>query len=456
VPVNDAAEAADGAEVGDTAGATEEEKTEAEVEASAPAGPRGTITHEQQSAALHHLETAVARLSGLVRSEPFFSAAAAAVRRLGPAPSTLVAREEGLGWRRLLAAAASHGAPAVEPALAACLAGDGGPAPLPPAVARGVGAWQSHRIGQAARLCTLQLALAAHTAAGTAATAAALLSTLLGALSALGQGMKRPAVVLAHVAVDAVFRLCQATAPADRPRPRLQLDRAVKNKVLHAILGSKEEAEQRVSFPELAVVLTPPPHGDAAADNRSSLAGWRHDCLDATLPVAPDWTFQCLFDLSGAPFAQWLCALAALGAPAVSDQAEGASVDDEVQTLYNVLRLASPENSHRWVDPDAHARSATADDDDTGDVDDVNNDDPWAPPPAAVHAFTHLLTAAARRAAHARTAQPQPQPQRGPLVAAFVAAAHREVAHALGSVGVRRVREHRGDLTRTAQASAYG
>ena len=149
------------------------------------------------------------------------------------------------------------------------------------------------------------------------------------------------------------------------------------------------------------------------------------------------------------------------GEEAAEVRATGEEVQKEVQTLYTVLRLASPENSHRWVDVEGHGRALDAGEGEGqcagpgegSDDDEGEEGDPLAPSPAAVSAFTRLLVAAARRAARAGAAH---RPQRFSLVAAFVTAAQREVSHALGPLGVRRVQEHRGDLALSAQASAYG
>ena len=174
---------------------------------------------------------------------------------------------------------------------------------LPPAVARGLYVWQMHRLLQAERICILQVRLAAasahtihdHRRRDHDHDQGMVLTAALRCLCALSQGMKRQVIILAHASVDAIFEygghhqqrhhqhdpMLSSCLDLPPPAPTTQcsasLDRVVKNKVLWSILGDKDEAENRVSFAELSVLLPKP---DCPTNRRLSTGDDDHAVLN--------------------------------------------------------------------------------------------------------------------------------------------------------------------------------
>jgi hypothetical protein len=101
----------------------------------------------------------------------------------------------------------------------------------------------------------------------------------------------------------------------------------LRSKMLFFLLGSKKDADRRISYGDSAVILggTYPPKKDhrkipkypqsvqkdfkIKSKGLGNLCDWRDDYHDSKLPVPTGWPLRALEELSGEDFVQWLVAL---------------------------------------------------------------------------------------------------------------------------------------------------
>ena len=144
----------------------------------------------------------------------------------------------------------------------------------------------------------------------------------------------------------------------------------LKNKLLFLLLGSKEESDKRVCFSDFATILKPSSFNDQPDGSLMNMTDWKNDYHDSTVPLRMDWPVECLSGLTGENFERWLCVLSCLGkipergssqSTAIcrenSDGTYNVNTDRQpyslllssgVDNLYGLLRLACPDQGHRW------------------------------------------------------------------------------------------------------------
>ena len=144
----------------------------------------------------------------------------------------------------------------------------------------------------------------------------------------------------------------------------------LKNKLLFLLLGSKEESDKRVCFSDFATILKPSSFDDQPDSSLMNMTDWKNDYHDSTVPLRMDWPVECLSGLTGDNFERWLCVLSNLGKiperessqpnarhREKSDGTFNVNTDRQpyslllspgVDNLYGLLRLACPDQGHRW------------------------------------------------------------------------------------------------------------
>jgi hypothetical protein len=141
----------------------------------------------------------------------------------------------------------------------------------------------------------------------------------------------------------------------------------LKSEVLNNILGTKDDFNTRLNYSDFAVILESQKKvqitGNISAKHSPvarSLCDWKNDYLDSKLPVKCSWPLDCLGTFSGDQFERWLVILASHESRASSleiiDQNRGEkmttsvlSISAVVSNIHKLLKLACPEEGHRWV-----------------------------------------------------------------------------------------------------------
>ena len=156
----------------------------------------------------------------------------------------------------------------------------------------------------------------------------------------------------------------------------------LRNKILFLLLGSREECEKRVCFSDFSTILKPADFDSSTSASQTgggngpvNMADWKNDYHDSTLPVRMDWPVECLSGLTGGDFEEWLSVLSMdsihVGnsdqdhvevVAIISEESDIASdvcayrrpcphtflLSSGVENLYGLLRLACPDQGHRW------------------------------------------------------------------------------------------------------------
>lgn len=144
----------------------------------------------------------------------------------------------------------------------------------------------------------------------------------------------------------------------------------LKLNVLDNILGIKDQFNNRPNYLDFAVILKSQkmiskdvikPHNKSVVI--TNLCDWKNDYYDSKLPVKCSWPLDCLGSFSGENFERWLVLLANESKPSLEEMIVGfmaengrglkaaslLSASSAVSNIYKLLKLACPDEGHRWV-----------------------------------------------------------------------------------------------------------
>jgi hypothetical protein len=280
----------------------------------------------------------------------------------------------------------------------------------PPVVAQGLYAWQSHRILQLLMLNDLQLFNEGFRVDVVDRTS--VITGVLKCMHSMGQGMKGKVVQMALIVISGIFsKMNEASndnstsclidnggesTDTERTENASTKNQLIKNKIpfvenghaiviknetndqnlveykkimglkseiLNNILGIKDDFNTRLNYSDFAVILESQIIGNVSSKHSpvaKNLCDWKNDYLDSRLPVKCSWPLDCLGSFSGDQFERWLLILATYESQASSleiiDQSRGEkmttsllSISPVISNIHKLLKLACPEEGHRWV-----------------------------------------------------------------------------------------------------------
>lgn len=261
----------------------------------------------------------------------------------------------------------------------------------PPVVAQGLYAWQSHRVLQLLMLNDLQLLNEGFKV--NVVDRPSVIAGVLKCMHSMGQGMKGKVVQMAQVVITDVFskingvsclidnggqsKIIENKVPFAESAIKKETNdqnsfenekiMGLKSEILNNLLGIKDAFNTRLNYSDFAVILESEKKiqeigniTDKHSPVSRSLCDWKNDYHDAKLPVKCSWPLDCLETFSGEQFERWLVILAThesqpylveimIQSLIKNKPSSLLSISPAVSNIHKLLKLACPEEGHRWV-----------------------------------------------------------------------------------------------------------